>query len=393
MRILQVIPYFSPQMGGVAEAVYQISSYLTKRGHHVTVLASDYAIHRASFPESNFQRVIIPSKLSKWGVYITPGMIAWLEKYMNGYDVIHLHEIRTFQNLLVRYYSKKFHKPYVISAHGTLPIIVPYKIFKKIYDSLWGKRLIQDSVCVHAVSPVEVEQYRAFQVPDEKIALIPNALNLEMFSKRPERGGFRNRIHQSPESKIVLYLGRLHKVKNIDVLVKAFARISNIRDKCLVIVGPDQGERRVLNELVEQSGIKEQVIFLPGLYLDEKLAALQDADVVVYPGSHEIFGLVSLEALACGTPVIISCGNGISTLIKETGSGYIFDADNISSLSETITMALENKKDAQHRVHNGQALIRANFSLEKVVSEYEALYLGVKQNRSSHTNTEYSREK
>src|SRR4030042_2044383 len=137
MRILQVAPFFSPRLGGSPQVVYQISKELSNRGHSVTVLAGDYGINNAAFPIESYKTVIIPSIISKWGFYFTPGMIRWCHNHLQEFDILHLHEARTFQNVVVRWFATRYKILFVFSAPGTLPILVQRQFLKRVYDILF----------------------------------------------------------------------------------------------------------------------------------------------------------------------------------------------------------------------------------------------------------------
>jgi glycosyltransferase involved in cell wall biosynthesis len=376
MRILQVSPFFSPQLGGSPQVVYQISRELSKRGHSVTVLAGNYGINKASFPNETFNTIILPSVISRWGFYFTPGMLPWCERHIGEFDVIHLHEARTFQNIIVRWYATRSKIPYVLSAHGTLPLIVQRQLLKKAFDVLIGKSILESARYLIAVSPYEAEQYRQAGVDDSRIRVIYNGLNLDEFANLPTRGTFRKTIPGLVENtSIILYLGRLHRRKGINFLIEALSYLQNNLGKILlVIVGPDEGELASLQDLTNTLHLQDQVLFAGPLYGQEKLAAMRDADVLVLPAIHEIFGLVPFEALMCGTPVLVTEDSGLGQLIRDSGTGYLAPYGNALALAESLRHILENPEEARQKVAAGQRFIHDQLDWKKIVGELETLY-------------------
>ena len=381
MRILQVIPFFTPQMGGSAYIVYQYSRHLSERGHKVTVWASDYASGKSEFSKGSFKKALFPTRPSwvpRWGFYPTPALIPWARDHITEFDVIHMHTVRTFQNLVVRHFAVRYGIPYVLSAHGTLPIIVERKLAKRVYDLLFGQALLAGATRLVAVSPVEVEQYQRAGVEEERIRMIYNGLDLEEFSCLPPWGTFRSRLGIAEGTKVVLFLGRLHKRKGINYLIEAFARLQvQESNSLLVIAGPDDGELAKLQALAEGLGLQDQVWFVGPLYGEDKLAAYVDADVLASPAVYEIFGLVPFEALMCGTPVVVTDDCGAGQLISEAQAGYLVPYGDVEALAEALLGALTNREEAMRKVKAGQEYIRRRLDWNVIVGELEKTYMEV----------------
>jgi glycosyltransferase involved in cell wall biosynthesis len=121
------------------------------------------------------------------------------------------------------------------------------KCFEKIYDILWGDQLLKNASKLIAVSKVEKDQYIKMGLTEKKIEIIPNGLDVSEYEKLPERGKFRKKYGIASDEKIILYLGRLFKLKGLDFLISGF---SNLLDRyqgaILVIAGPDDGYLSIL---------------------------------------------------------------------------------------------------------------------------------------------------
>ena len=375
MRILQVIEFFSPSMGGSAQVAHQTASHLARRGHQVSVWSSDYGADGSRFPEGSFETVLFPCPLARWGFYPTPALAGWARRHVSEFDVIHLHNLRTFQNLAVAGAARRAGVPYVLSAHGSLPHLVERKGAKRVFDFLFGRRLIQDAQRLVAVSPAEAEQYHQAGVDEKRIEVVYNGLDLDEFADLPARGTFRRANAIAEGTRIVLYLGRLHKRKGIDVLIRAFGRIHNELEPCLLLIaGPDDGELARLQALVGELGLGNWVRFTGPLYGEEKLSAYVDADVLASPAVHEIFGLVPFEALMCGTPVIVTDDCGSGRLILEAGVGYVVPVGDAKALAEQIVRALTHREEAVRLAMNGQQFALQSLDWEAIVPEYERMY-------------------
>ena len=152
---------------------------------------------------------------------------------------------------------------------------------------------------VIALTEAEVEQYKEVGVDTAKIEVVPNGINLSEYEDLPEKGEFRGKYDIKPDERIILYLGRLNKIKAPDLLIKSFAELSN-EMKCvkLVMVGPDDGCMENLNHLLRSKDLEDKVLFTGPLYNQDKLEAYVDADIYVLPSLYETFPNTVIEACA-----------------------------------------------------------------------------------------------
>jgi glycosyltransferase involved in cell wall biosynthesis len=377
MKILQVIPYFAPRWGGDVNVCYSLSKELSKRGHDVTIITTDYG-YNPDYARTLENVEVIPfRRVANLGMFLySPGMKRWLRSSISKYDIVHLHSFRSYQNNIVCKYAKKFNVPYVVQPHGSLPRIVEKEGLKQLYDVVWGNNILEHASKIIAVSGNEVEQFRQAGIPDEKVAVIPNGANYISPTSLPPTGQFREQysIH---EKRIILYVGRIHKRKGIDFLIRAFNTFIQTwagDDVTLVIIGPDDGYRSGLESLVEQLGLSDKVRFIG--FIPSLAAAYQDADVLVYPSTYEIFGLVPFEALLCGTPVIVTDDCGCGELIKEAECGYLVHYGDAVGLSDVLRSALEHPDVNRRMVEAGRRYIEENLAWESVVKQVEEMYEG-----------------
>ena len=387
MKILQVVPYFPPAytFGGPVKVVYQISRELVKRGHEVVVYTTDAKDFNSRI---NFSSVVEGIKVyrfknlsltlvKKLKLFITPQLASSARREVKEFDIIHLHEYRTFQNVIVYHYARKYGVPYVLQAHGSLPRIVSWKRLKWVYDVLFGYRLLRDAAKVIALSKVEAEQYKRMGVPEEKIAIIPNGIDLSEYAVLPPKGSFKKKFGIPEDKKIILYLGRIHKIKGIDFLVKAYAYLVNeikYKDVILVIAGPDDGYLKEIKSLACNLGVLNSIIFTGILSEKDKIAAYTDSSIVTYLGPYEPYGLVSLEAAACRTPVVVSRGTPMSEIVNKGKFGISVKYGDIPSLSSKLFMLLSDDKLSRNLGRNGRKYIFNNFNWNKIIEKYEQLY-------------------
>ncbi len=377
MKSLQIIPYFAPRWGGNVNVCYNLSKELNKLGHDVTIITTAFE-YDPDYAQSLKNIEVMPfGRVANLGMFLySPKMKSWLRSNISEYDIVHLHSFRSYQSNVASKYAKKFNVPCIVQPHGSLPRIVEKKSLKQLYDVVWGNDILKHASKIVAVSENEVEQFRVAGIPDEKIAVIPNGVNCVSPTSLPPAGQFREQygIH---EKHIILYAGRVHKRKGIDFLIHAFNSFVQSwtgDDVALVIVGPDDGYRSVLEDLVEQLGLSDKVRFIG--FVPSLAAAYRDADVLVYPSVYEIFGLVPFEALLCGTPVIVTDDCGCGEIIREAECGYLVHYEDVAGLNEALKFALENLDVNRRRVEAGRRYIEENLTWESVVKQVEVMYEG-----------------
>ncbi len=383
MRILQVIPYFVPawDYGGPLQVCYELSKELVRRGHKVTVFTTDAlnAQHRTEQREEVIAgirvrrfRNLSNSLAYKHNIFLSPDMFLSVKEW-RSFDIIHIHEYRTLQNIIAHHYAKKHGIPYLLQPHGSLPRIMTKQGLKKLYDFLWGYRLLKDASRIIATTNTEAEQYEEIGIAKDRIEVVPNGIDLAEFDNPPGRGEFRKKWGINNNEKIILYLGRIHKIKGLELLTQAFAEIAreigNIR---LVIIGPDDGYLPSLKELIGELGIEDRVLLTGPVYRRDRLKAYIDADIYALPSFYETFPISVLEACACGTPVIVTDRCGIADIIDgQAGLAIPYDKN---ALFKAILALLSDNKAAQDFGNKGRLLVRERFNWNRIARQLEATY-------------------
>jgi glycosyltransferase involved in cell wall biosynthesis len=387
VKILQVISGFPPaySYGGALKVAYDISKGLAARGHTVTVYTTDVLDARSRSKSGSEGEVLdgirvfrfrnLSNTLARKNLTCAPGMFPALCRNIKNFDIIHVHEYRSFQAGFVHHCAVKNRVPYLLQAHGSLLPFFEKEDLKKIFDRLWGNRIVRDAAKFIAVSKTEEEQYLQAGIPKSDIEIVRNSIDPAEYRVLPEPGTFRQKYGIPDADPIVLSLGRLHPIKGIDFLVRGFAAIlPEFPGSRLVIAGPDEGMLDSLQNQVKQLAIADRVIFTGPLAGKEKLAAYRDADLLVYPGRFEIFGLVPLEAIMCGTPVIVSEECGCRDVIEENGCGYLVTYGDLGDLREKIGQVLREGPLLKKRVLNGRHAVSNTLSMDSVVSHLERVY-------------------
>ncbi len=197
-----------------------------------------------------------------------------------------------------------------------------------------------------------------YDCPETNIATIPPGVDTNLF-KPMDKAIAKAHIHADPDHHVILAVGRMDPVKGFDVLLVALKtllkRNSSLSEKvCLWIVGGDieqqkdqwSRELKKLETLRDELGLTTTVRFVPPQPQESLPYYYNAADVLVMPSHYESFGMVALEAIACGTPVITTDVTGISPILKETNQGRVVSANNPLSLATEIQLVLETPKSS-----------------------------------------------
>ena len=393
LKILSVIPYFFPASayGGPVPIVYWICRNLVELGHEVTVFTTD-----AYTPKERL-RMITGKPVNVDGInvyyfkninnnlayskrmFISPGLIPVAKRMVKNFDIIHLHDFYTFHNVVVGFFANKYKVPFVITPHGALdPVRRKQKnILKEIYINLWGQRLLRDAERIIVTAQAEVEQCLLGETERDKIEVVPNGVTLSEFQGLYSREKIRKKYHLSRNDKVIVFLGQIHRVKGLDLLVKVFSRLAkeNSRVK-LLIIGPDSGYLPTLKDLIKRKKIPRNKIVFTGLLTGkEKFSLLASGDIFVYPSYSEGFAVAILEAMAAGLPVLIT-DKCYFPEVAEKGTGIIVSP----SEKEIYGALLKLLSDSQLRRKmgkNAQKLIRQKFVWPKIAKRLEKIYYQV----------------
>jgi glycosyltransferase involved in cell wall biosynthesis len=382
MKILVVAPRFSPKSGGGGYVITKnIIKALEKRGHDIGVFTSDYQfeINEAykDLNQNDKHVWLMPFKTLKtiMGFHITKPHINWRKGvFTEDIDVVHMQGCRTWQNIVAYKQCKKYNIPYIVDAHG-FPIqgSLFHKLILRTFDFFFANKIVRGAEYCIAETEVGKQEYLRAGVKEERIKIIPCPYDLSIFNDLPPKGLFKRKFSLHSDFKIVGFLGGLDRIKGLDFLVEAFAKLKDNKEVFLVLAGTDMGFKRELDEQIERLGIKDRVIFTGYISGRDKLEYLVDCNVCVFPSRAEQgLPFAALEAIMCGVPIIVSDGTGSAEDAKKMQCCAIVPQGNISALATCIELVLNLDKELL--AYQGKEYIRKNLSLEEKVKDYEQIY-------------------
>ncbi len=383
MKILMLTWEYPPRIvGGIARVVNDLSKRLIKDGHDVTVVT--YREGNTPYYEDDkgvkVYRVdnymIHPNNFIDWIMQMNFNMIAKANEIMakeGKFDVIHAHD------WLVAYAAKTLKNSYDIPIVATIHATesgrnsgIHDETQRYINDTEWMLTYEATEVIVNSNYMKRELQYQ-FGLPFEKINVVPNGINVNMFSGVERDYDFR-RQYAADHEKIILFMGRLVYEKGVQHLVSAMPKIlAGYHDAKLVIAGKG-GMTDELKAQVNAMGISNKVYFTG--YMDAKQVCkmYKCADVSVFPSTYEPFGIVALEAMLSGTPVVVSDIGGLNEIVNHGENGMKSYAGNPNSIADSILALLYNPQLSANVVKNAKNMVKNEYNWAKIAQDTHFTY-------------------
>lgn len=243
------------------------------------------------------------------------------------------------------------------------------------------KQILEQADCVIATSPQEQEYLHTLVSSKGRVEIIPYGTDLEIFHTIPKAEA-RARLGLNLDEQIVLYVGRFDPRKGIETLVRASVKTEAFaagRLRLIIVGGscpdqPDGQERNRIERIVQEIGLNERTLFAGQVKHNMLPFYYAAADVCVVPSHYEPFGLVAIEAMACGTPVIASDVGGLKSTVLSEQTGLRVLPQDTEAFATAIDRLLINKVWAIQLGACGLAQVRKQFSWNKIVSQLSELY-------------------
>jgi glycosyltransferase involved in cell wall biosynthesis len=369
LRVLHVAPYFAPAFayGGPPRNILGLCRALQRTGVDVQVftttaggaarapLAVPHVDRYAGVPVRYFPHAF-PRR-----VFGARGLGAALGSDLPGYDLAHVHGLWHLPGWTTARLARKAGRPYVISPRGMLDpgSVSHHARRKRLAYRLVERRLLGGAALLHAGSADEARTLADHGGP---VVTLPNGVDVPE-SEVVARGSFRQRLGLATDVPMIVFLGRIHPQKRLDLLAAAFAEVSVRQPSAhLVIAGPDDGDRRRVEPLFAPLG--RAVHWLGEVMEPSKWALLADADALVMCSESESFGSSALEALAAGVPVVVTRSCPWEEVERE-GCGFWVTQD-AGAIAAGLLALLSERGRARAMGEKGRALARAKYSWDVI---------------------------
>lgn len=366
MKILRVMNSLNPEYGGPVAAAISQSAEMLRQGHQVDILTLDDPT--AQFL-SNTPATVLALGPSFGKYRLNFRMIKWLKEHAHEYDLILVHGLWQFQSFGTWLASRQAKFEYFIFTHGMLnpwfKRTYPLKHLKKLIYWPVEYRVLRDAQGVLFTCEEERRLAReSFSRYKAREIVADYGVQSPMDDPQQSTKSFMDHYPVLKNKRRILFLGRIHPVKNCGQLIEAFARVKDYDPRLhLVMAGPDQvGWMAELQELSRRLGVEDRITWTGMLNDDLKWGAIRSADVFVLPSHTENFGIVIAEALACGVPILTTNKVNIWREVEQDSVGFVAndDIEGISSLLQKWLTLSEVEKQK----------IRSN-SRESFLNRYE----------------------
>lgn len=329
----------------------------------MTLAALDWAPLRSPPP---FLKTFPPLGIGPRRLGWSPAMNRWLSETARAgaVDLIHNHSLWMMPNVYPGWVAGQHGVPLLVSPRGTLSVwaMQSGSVVKRAFWPWVQKPALAATTCFHATAESEYEDIRrmGFRQP---VAVIPNGIDIPDLLPKP-----------LGESRTLLFLGRIHPIKGVDMLLRAWQVVmTRFPNWDLQIIGPDNGGYLAQMQALAAQLRLERVAFPGVLYGEEKLRIYREASLFVLPTHSENFGMTVAEALAAGTPAIVTCGAPWAGL-EPHGAGWWIEIGVdplVACLEEALSRSTENLAEMGQR---GRSWMEAEFSWVQVGQQMAETY-------------------
>ncbi|GET36313.1 hormogonium polysaccharide biosynthesis glycosyltransferase HpsP [Microseira wollei] len=386
MRILQIVPSISLVYGGPSQMVLGLSAALARAGVEVTVLTTDsngdtgqppldvplyHPVEQDGYQVRYFR--CSPFRRYKFSL----DLLRWLYQHAKEFDLAHIHALFSPVSSFAATVARSRHLPYILRPLGTLdPADLQKKRqLKQIYAALLEKPNIAGAAAIHFTSLQEAKVSERFGVSTKDL-VIPLGVTP---SPTHNKGELQSKIP------IVLYMSRIDPKKGLNLLLPALENLLAEGFKFhFVLAGgnpQDQAYEAKIKAQVQGSPLVEHTTITGFVTGDRKTNFLQQADLFVLPSYYENFGIAVAEAMASGTPVVISDGVYIWQDVQQAEAGWIASLT-LESLMKALRLALSNAEERRLRGERGKEYALRHYSWDAIAQQTIGAYQEILSERA-----------
>lgn len=371
MKIGLFSPYDMFKGGGVQEHITATQAELNKRGHEAVIITPQPRKYKGDAPKGTLFIGGSADFKSPMHTVVQISVTASAEKIdavleQEKFDVLHIHE--PWVPIVSRQLLSRSQAVNIGTFHARLPDTRVSKTIERVITP-YTKSILKYIDCFTAVSDPAAQYLRQLSKVD--VHLIPNGIDLTKY--KPDASA-------KYDKPTIFYIGRLEKRKGVKYLIKAFKLLQQKMPDAQLLIGGTGPDKEKLETLVKEQEISN-VQFLGYLEDAEKIRLMQKADVFCSPALYgESFGIVLLEAMACGTPVVAGANPGYQTVLKGTGEIGIVNSKDASDFARRLEIFLTNQ-DFKTMWQAWAKTYVKQFDYRHIVDQYEALYKDACKNR------------
>jgi glycosyltransferase involved in cell wall biosynthesis len=325
LRILQIVPSLERETGGPTRSVPALGKAFAELGHKVVLYTTTWPNYGSTdkrplhhIINRGYEVVVFPAQRNPFfpNMPCSRALVQAVRAHCSEFDIVHMFSLWNPVETFTLRALRKSGAVYCLSPLGMLdPVVLHRNRWKKLpWRFLWERANIEKAALIHFTASLEEERAKGCWKLKRTI-VVPHIVDLEQWKVLPDRLMIEDRFPQIHGQEVILFVGRINWVKNLDLLQSALVSVRRKRPKAMLMcVGPDnEGYQCVLEKQARQLGIENQVLFTGMLQGDGLKSAYARADAFALVSQKENFGHSAAEALACGIPVVLSNGVGIGS--------------------------------------------------------------------------------
>ena len=362
---------YTPQINGVVTSILTFKNELEKLGHDVYIFAPTPKQKNDSKKTIRFPSVkFFFQPEMRFAFPYSQKALKLIEKI--NLDIVHSHDPFSI-GLFGLWLAKRKKIPYVHTYHTLYPEYIHY-IWETKFTKEWSKILSRKfcNKCDSIIAPsTKIKNYLKKWGTSKPIEIIPTGINIEEFKeKNGEITKFKNKYKISSNDKLLIFIGRIGKEKNIGLLIRTIKKVKNKNVKLLIAGnGPYKTE---LLKLAKKVGVENKILFLGYLPRKEVIAAYKSSYIFIFSSKSETQGLVIAEAMTAGLPVIAVSDLAIADMVKDKKNGYLVKSD-VDEFAEKIDKLLKDK-NLYKKMSKNSKILSKELSARKQAKKLENVY-------------------
>ncbi len=386
MRVLQIVPSISVVYGGPSQMVLGLSRSLVKEGIDVTILTTnsngdagqaplDVPLGKLLSHVEGYQIIYFPCRPFRRYKF-SFSLLQWLAKNAKQYDLAHIHALFSPVSTFAAKVAHQQRLPYILRPLGTLDPadLQKKKRLKQVYGYLLERPNIAKASAIHFTSTEECRISERYGVKTKDI-VVP--LGTEIHETLPPIGQTRTKLGIPLNTPLIVFLSRIDPKKGLDLLIPALETLqAKLIDFHFVLAGSNPQDpiyEAKIRQQIATSPLSNRTTITGFIAGENKRSLLQDADLFVLPSYYENFGIAVVEAMAIGTPVVISDQVHIWKEVQEYQAGWI-TATNQESLTENLLLVLQNSENQQVKGRNARLLVTEKYTWPTITQEMIECY-------------------
>lgn len=388
MKVLHVIPSVGPVRGGPSKAVIEMVKSLQNANCQVEIATTnDNGENLLDVPlnvVSQYQDVPVrffarfsPNVGSIREFAFSTVLTQWLWQHIRGYDLVHVHAIFSYPSTAAMAIARLQNIPYIVRPLGQLCqwSLQQSAVKKAIYLRLVEKRNINNSAGLHLTSNTESQEIEQLRLQCPKF-IIPHGLTApELIPGACQQ--LRAKLKLPAQEPIILFLSRIHPKKGLEFLIQALKDLKNLKFTLIIAGSGDPDYEDQIKSYLQDSGLKERTLMTGFVEGEFKQLLLQGSDLFVLTSYSENFGVAVLEALAAGTPVLVTPGVALAQEVAQNDLGYVVPQDPPAiskALEKHLKLPESERKKLSQRTRQ---FALAHYSWNKIAQEMLAVYHSV----------------